>query len=174
MAMLFRLVFPVFVSVMACEELVVPGCCGGNERLVGTNWTAVPEPVKFKIAVGLPGTLSLIVMAAVRVPVLPGVNVTVMVQVAPGASVEGDSGQLLVWAKFEAFVPPKVILVIVSGAKPELVKESVIAALVVPTNVLGKVRPGDPRGVRVRPGCVPVPVAGNDWEPLGMLAETCT
>jgi hypothetical protein len=73
--------------------------------------------------------LSLTDKLALRLPVALGVNVTGIVQLAPAAS---DVGQLLVWAKSPAFVPPIAMLATLSEAVPELVSVTVWAALVVP------------------------------------------
>ena len=65
-----------------------------------------------------------------RLPLAPGVNVTLIVQFAPGAS--GDV-QVLVCAKSDAFVPLIAIVLIVSEADPLFVTVTVCALLVVPT-----------------------------------------
>jgi hypothetical protein len=65
---------------------------------------------------GLAGALSVIVRAAVCVPVTAGVNVTVIVQIAPGATIDP---QLLVCAK----LPVVVMLAIDSGKSPAFFSE---------------------------------------------------
>jgi len=88
---------PVSRKVTVCAELVVPISRVLKVRDVGDKLTAeaVPVPVKLTVC-GLPRALSLTVRAAVRAPVAVGVNVTLIVQLPAGASVEGLSGQLLV------------------------------------------------------------------------------
>jgi hypothetical protein len=71
-------------------------------------------------------------MVALREPATERENVTVIEQLAPEVRVLGLIGQLADSAKSAAFVPPTVILVIVSGAVPVLVSVTVWAALVVP------------------------------------------
>ena len=74
---------------------------------------------------GLPGALSVIVMAPERVPVAVGVNVTLSVQDFVGWTA---LPQLLVSAKS----PDAAILVISSSAVPGLVSVTSCGALVVP------------------------------------------
>jgi hypothetical protein len=63
----------------------------------------------------------------VRVPVVVGLKVTLMVQLAPAARVDP---QLLLWAKS----PLIATLLIVKLVDPVLVRVEVCAALVVPTD----------------------------------------
>jgi len=69
-------------------------------------------------------------MDAVREPVALGVNVTLMVQLAPAARVAPHE---FVKAKLEAFVPVREMLVIVMLALPLLVNVTVLGLLVVLT-----------------------------------------
>ena len=62
-----------------------------------------------------------------------GAKVTEIVQLALAANVLGADGQVFVCAKSLAFVPVTPMLVIVSGAVPELVSVTFCAVLVVPT-----------------------------------------
>ena len=64
------------------------------------------------------------------------VNVTLTVQLAASASVEGERGQSLVWAKSP--VVPR--LEMVNGAVPVLVSVTICSVLVVPTSWSPKVR----------------------------------
>lgn len=109
---------------------------------------------------GLPPALSVILTVALREPATEGENVTLIVQLAPDASVAGLSGQLADSAKSAAFVPPTAILLIVSGAVPLLVRVIVCAALVVPTFWLPKLALA---GLSVTPGAdvTPVPERGT-------------
>ena len=96
--------------------------------------------------------LSVTVSVALRAPVAVGVKVTLIVQFAPLAKVEGLSGQVLVCPKSPGLVPVKPMLVMVSGTP--LVFESVtaVAALEAPTLMF----PNDGTGEGERPGS-PVP-----------------
>src|SRR2546423_14378025 len=84
---------------------------GDGERLGGA--TPVPEtPAVW----GLLLAFSVTVNVALREPVTVGVKVTLMVQVALAAKVEGLIGQLLVWPKSPGLVPVKPMLVMVNAA----------------------------------------------------------
>jgi hypothetical protein len=63
---------------------------------------------------GLPATSSLIRSSPTMSPVVLGVIVTLIVQLAPAANMLGPSWQVLVWAKS----PLMVMLLMVSGASP--------------------------------------------------------
>jgi hypothetical protein len=89
----------------------------------------VPVPVSVTVC-GLPVALSVIVSVPVRVPPAVGVKVTLIVQLAPAATVDP---QVLVSAKSLLFVPVIVILVMLTGVSSVLVSVTVCAALVVPT-----------------------------------------
>ena len=86
----------------------------GKVRLVGENVTAgdTPTPVSDSVC-GLTGALSVMLTAAVLVPVEEGVKVTVMLQLLPAGT---DVPQLLVWAKLPLALMP----VTVSAAVPVL------------------------------------------------------
>jgi len=103
-------------------------------RLEGARLTVgtVPVPVTAKDC-GLPSALSLTVTMAFRVPTAEGAKVTLMVQLAPVATVLGETGQLLDWLKSPLFAPLTVMTEIVNGEPPLLVKVTVWAVLVVPT-----------------------------------------
>ena len=66
---------------------------------------------------GEPVTLSMTLIAAVNEPTAVGINVAVIVQVEPTATV----AQLFVCVKRLAFVPPTATLATTSGTLPELV-----------------------------------------------------
>jgi len=89
----------------------------------------VPVPLR-NIFCGLPPPLSLILMEAERAPVAVGVKVAVTVQLAPGPSVVP---QVFVRPKSPAFVPVRVMLVMLRVVDPTFVMVDVIGALVVPT-----------------------------------------
>ena len=100
---------------------------------------ATPVPVRLAVC-GLPPALSVTVRVPVLVPPTEGVNVTLMVQLALAASVDGLMGQLLVWAKSPLLVPVTAMLAMVTDVVPVLESVTVWAALVVPTCWLANVR----------------------------------
>src|SRR5207244_3738908 len=92
----------------------------GNVRDVGES-VADATPVPLRLAVcGLPLALSVTVRVPVLVPPTEGVNVTLMVQLALAARVDGLIGQLLVWAKSPPLVPATAILAMVTDVVPVL------------------------------------------------------
>jgi hypothetical protein len=112
---------------------IIPDCPAASVSDVGEtsgaeNATPVPES---PTVCGLSEALSVAVTEALRAPVACGVNVTLMVQLAPAAT---DVPQVLVWAKSLMLVPVTATLVRESAALPELVSVTVCAVLVVPTN----------------------------------------
>jgi hypothetical protein len=121
--------FPVLVSVTALAALVVFTIWFPNASDVGDRLTvgaAVPVPDKLTVW-GLPAALSTIVTVPVRVPATVGENVTLIVQLPPGATL---APQVLLCAKS----PDAAWLVIDSGPVPVLVSVTVRALLVVPTD----------------------------------------
>lgn len=91
MLVIFNAAFPGFVSVTTCGgALVVPTNWSTKATLVVERLTAGPEgvPVPFRLTNwGLSPALSVSVTAPARVPVVVGVNVTLIVQLAPAARV---------------------------------------------------------------------------------------
>src|SRR2546422_6040444 len=75
------------------------------------------------------------VTVAARAPVASGVKLTLIVQLAPGATEPAPVGQVLSAAKAKsaACAPVMVMLVRFSGAPPLLVSVTFCAGLVVPT-----------------------------------------
>jgi hypothetical protein len=98
---------PPLVNVTVCGALMIPMLWLPKLKLVGKTLTpeAMPVPVRFTVC-GLPLPLSVTVRVAVRTPAIVGVNVTLIVQLAPAASV---AAQLLVCAKSLLFVPAMAI-----------------------------------------------------------------
>ena len=90
-------VVPVFVSVTVCCGLVVATCCVANVKLVADKLATplVPNPVRATIC-GLPYAESVMVSCPDRVPVCRGWKVTVIVQFAATANVDGANGQVFV------------------------------------------------------------------------------
>jgi hypothetical protein len=92
----------------------------------------VPEtavPVRLTVW-GLPLALSLMLREALRVPAAVGVNVTLIVQLAPAAT---PLPQVFVCKKSEGSVPLKPTLGALSAAFPVLLRVTFCAALEVPT-----------------------------------------
>src|SRR5438093_11043472 len=66
----------------------------------------------------LPGTLSVTVKVATKLPKVEGEKVTSIVHDVCAARVDGDNGQLLVWGKLLLSVPEMAMFVIVSAEAP--------------------------------------------------------
>ena len=75
--------------------------------------------------------MSVMAMVAARLPLAEGVKVTLMVQLAPAATLDP---QLLVWAKSPALAPKTPMLVTLNAALPELVRVTDRVVLVVLTD----------------------------------------
>src|SRR5437879_11049277 len=107
---------PVLLSVTDCAALVVFSSWLPKLKFVADKLTmgagAAPVPVRLMVC-GLPAMLSVIVTAPVRMPVAVGVNVTLMVQLAPAAT---DVPQVLVCMKS----PLATMLVTLSATFPVL------------------------------------------------------
>ena len=92
------------------------------------------------------------VSVAVRVPFFVGLNVTLIVQLAPAARV---APQVVVRAKSPALVPPMSMLLMVKGASPVFDKVTSLGVLVVCCFWLPKLSDvGDTTAI----GTVPVPL----------------
>jgi hypothetical protein len=109
-----------------------------KESEVGEKVTAgaVPVPVRATVC-GLPVALSATESVALRAPAAWGENVTLIVQVVPGARLVP---QLFVCKKSPLFIPVTIIDVTVSVVVPMLVRIAVCTALRVPTAWLAKRR----------------------------------
>ncbi len=93
----------------------MPNGTDASERLtIG----AMPVPVRLTVC-GLPAALSARLRDTESVPLMLGVNVTLMVQLAPTATLVPH---VFVCAKSPLFVPAIRMLVIVRGAVPEFCK----------------------------------------------------
>src|SRR6516164_6403022 len=102
MPVMLSVVLPTLVRVVG-RDLIWPSGTLPKPRLVGLNSTTVPAPLRLAVC-GLPGALSATESAAVRDPRWVGVNVTLIVQLAPGAT---ELPQLFVWAKSPGSAPVK-------------------------------------------------------------------
>jgi hypothetical protein len=156
MPVMVRAAVPGFESVIGSAVAAVPTSVLGKASGFGlsTACGAVPIPVRAAVC-GDPVALSTTEIAALRLPLAAGVNVTVMVQLAPAAR---EAPQLFDWPKLVAFVPVTEMLVMVSAAVPPF--DRVIGSDVadVPISV-----PGNASGFGLSAACgvgaaVPVPV----------------
>jgi len=137
--------------------------------LVGETLASVVVPVPETATVcGLPAAPSVIVMAAERLPVAEGVKVTLIVQLAPAATL---NPQVLVWAKLLALVPDTVMLVMLKSAVPVFVSVTVCAALLVPTVSFPK---ATLEGETLTADAVPVPERVTVWGLFEALSVTVT
>jgi hypothetical protein len=155
----FSEALPVLESVTDCAALVVPTgwlakVSEEAERLTTGAEAAAPVPVRLTDC-GLPEALSVMLRVPVRVPDAVGVNVTLMVQLAPAAT---ELPQVLVWAKS----PLAEMLVRLSEALPVLESVTDCAALVVPTVWLAKVSEEAERLTTGAEAAAPVPVRLTD------------
>ncbi len=95
-----------------------------------------PVPLKEAFS-GLSAALSVMLTLALRLPVVPGVKVTLIVH---DVLIASEPGQLLVCAKSLALVPVMLMVPMLSAAVPLLVSVTVFVALVELTFWLPKLR----------------------------------
>ncbi len=149
--------FPVFVNVTDCDALVVFTTCPLNVNVPLESDTAAPCPTPLTaIPCGLPVALSVIATTALRLPIAPAVNVTLIVHIPLAAT---DPPQLFVCAKSPLFAPATAMLVTVSGKFPVLVSVTDCAVLVAPTASAANVKLV---AERETVEAVPVPVSVTD------------
>ena len=118
MLLMVKVPLPELVRVTVCPALVVPTVWFPKLRLEGETLAADAVPVPERATVwGLPVALSVIVRAAERFPVAAGLKLTLIVQLAPAATLDP---QLLVWAKSLTLAPEIAMLVTLKDAVPEL------------------------------------------------------
>jgi hypothetical protein len=82
--LIVKVVVPIFVSVTVFAALVIRMAIVPKLRLVGERFAVVPIPFSVTVC-GLPAALSVTLRAVVRVPLALGLNVTLMLQLAPAA-----------------------------------------------------------------------------------------
>ena len=110
---------PLFWSVTAVPALVLPSLVTANATEVGDRLTVDDVPVPVSAAVwGLLGALSVTVSVADLAPEAVGLNVTLIAQLAPAATL---LPQVFVCEKSAPLAPVNVMLVIVNVAVPLLV-----------------------------------------------------
>ncbi len=131
---------PLFVSVTTWVGLVVlrgwlPKLKFPVDRLTAGP-EGVPVPIKL-ITCGLPPALSVMVIAPARVPMAVGAKLTLIVQLAPAATLP-PFGQVMPDAGKKS--PLGTMLAMVNAALPVLVSVTVCGALIVPSAWLGNVR----------------------------------
>src|SRR5436190_1214765 len=127
---------PVLVRVDVFATLVVPTRCEPKSRLPGDRptWGAAAAPVPLRLSsCGLAGASSAIETAALRMPVPAGLKVTLIEQVAFGASVAGETGQPFDMANSAERSPIRLMLVIVSDEEPVFRSVEDCDELVVPS-----------------------------------------
>jgi len=150
-----KVAVPEFVSVTGWAALVAPTGWPVKVRLVAerlTSGAGAPTP-ESRTVCGLPGALSVTASEPLLLPEAVGVNVTLILQLAPAATL---APQLFIWAK----APVSVIPVIARGAVPVLVRVTACAALVVPAAWLAKLTVV---GKSVTAGANPTPASRMDW-----------
>ena len=140
MALIVSAAVPGFVNVTFCAALTlmvwVPKLKVDELSVAAGVDVAAPVPVS-PMFWGLPGPLSATLTDAVLEPVPVGLNVTVIVQLAPLAT---ELPQVFVCAKSPGFAPASVMPVTDRAAVPLLVNVLDCAVLVLPTVWLGKTR----------------------------------
>ena len=117
---MLKAVLPVLLKVTVCAVLVTSTDWLPKARLVGERLTraAVPVPVPERLTVcGLPLALSVMLSEAVRLPLAEGVNLTLIVQLAPAATLDP---QFLLCAKSLGFVPVSARLEMLKAELPVL------------------------------------------------------
>jgi hypothetical protein len=161
---------PELLRVIVCAALVVPTAWLAKVRVAGERLAAAPvaAPVPERLTLcGLPAALSVKATAAERDPLAVGLNVTLILQFAPAATLDP---QLLVWLKSLALLPLTAMLDMSKAAPPELVRVMDCAVLAVWKAWLPKVRAADEKltsGLLVRLGVAellaPIPERLMAW-----------
>jgi hypothetical protein len=128
MPVMLKAVVPTLVRVTVFAGLDVPIFTMPKLKLVGESFAVVPIPLSVTFC-GLPAALSVMLTAAVRVPLAVGLKVTLILQLAPAANV---LPQVWVCAKSPALVPVIAMLLMVKLVVPVFLRVTVLAALVVP------------------------------------------
>jgi hypothetical protein len=160
-----RLLLPLCLTALSIASVLVPlrlvavhvpgRAPPSNPSLKMEALAAAPVPLSPTVW-GLPSALSTSERLAALAPVAVGVKLTLMLQFAPAASVDGVSGQVVVRAKSPALVPVSPMLLIVSGALPLLVTVTGCDPLLVLIVWLAKVRLA---GLILTAGAMPVPLS---------------
>ena len=85
MPVIVSVVVPTLVSVTVFAALIIPMATVPKLKLVGESFAVVPTPLSVTFC-GLPAALSVMLNAAVRVPDAVGLNLTLILQLAPAAN----------------------------------------------------------------------------------------
>ena len=134
---MFSGAFPMLVRVEVCAALVAPTVSEANVSVVGLRLTAGPTAVPTNSTdCGLPGSVPLIAILAILDPPAVGVNVTLTVQLPPGAR---EAPQLCVSVKSELSVPATLIPLMFNPEFPVLISMTGTGLLLVPTGCDGKI-----------------------------------
>lgn len=158
---------PVFARVKFCTAVSDPMVWFPNAIDEGVKLTTGAMPVTERLATcGLPGALSTTLTIPFTVPVVTGVAVTLMVQLAAAAMVEGLIGQLCVSENGL----PVVMLLMMAAAPPLLVKVIVEAEEGTPTSWLPKFTVPGPSVICA--GRVPVPESAAVFGEVEALEAT--
>ena len=131
MLLTVKLAVPVLVSVTGAAALVIPTNTPVKLRLPGDSVTAGATPVPLiGTLCGLPAALSVILTVDDRLPVLVGLKVTLIVQLAFAAR---DEGEVLVSEKSAVLLLDILMLVKDKDAFPVLVSVTICGVLPMPT-----------------------------------------
>jgi hypothetical protein len=126
----FSVAVPAFVSVTLCAALAVPTGLAANTRFAADKLTIGAAPVPASATVcGLPGALSMIFKVPDSAAATDGVNLTLTMQEAPGASWGELTRQVSVSEKSAALLPVKVMALSVTVAEVEFVTVMLVAAV---------------------------------------------
>ena len=151
----------VTVTVNVAGEPAFTGDGAGAVAVIVKSGAFVPVPVSGTVC-GLPAALSVMVKVPARAPSAVGVNVTLILQFAPAASVAGLIGQAVAPVLVSAKSPEAAMVLIVRGPVPVSVSVTICAVLVVFSCWLPKARL-----VGASPtagaGFAPVPVSEMFW-----------
>ena len=125
-----KVALPELVKVVSWAVLVVPRDWVPKARLLGEKVAVDFAPVPVSVTLcGLTEELYKRVTEAVRVPVAVGWKITLIVQLAPAATLDP---QLFVCAKSLGFIPASAMLERLKSALPALVRVMVWGALMAP------------------------------------------
>jgi hypothetical protein len=130
-----------------------------DEVTAETEKSVIPLPLTVNVC-GLFAALSRMLKTALRVPVAPGVNITLMVQLEPPGK---PLVQSFVWEKSAVFVPEKTMPLTTSMRSPVFVSEMTVGALGVETNCDEKVRLDGETDTAGGAVPRPVPVSAMVW-----------
>lgn len=146
---------------------------GAVAVIVKSGGVFVPVPVSGTVC-GLPAALSVMVKVPARAPSAVGVNVTLILQFAPAASVAGLIGQAVapVLVSAKSLGAGMEMVLIVRGPVPVFVSVTICAVLVVFSCWLPKARLVG-ASITAGVGFAPVPVSKMFWGLVLSLSVSC-